>query len=84
MFGEKLRIVEEHDSATSLIAAIESGRGAAMVPTCMACLAGERIKLIPLTPAPAPLIVGAVCRAVAPTAAVEKFIAVAKPISSPR
>jgi DNA-binding transcriptional LysR family regulator len=79
LFGEKLRIVEEHDSATSLIAAIESGRGAAMVPTCMACLAGERIKLIPLTPAPEPLIVGAVSRAVAPTAAVERFIAVAKP-----
>lgn len=75
--GAKLNIVEEHDSAMSLIAAVESGRGVALVPACLACLAGGRLKLVPLLPAPAPLIVGAVCRTVAP-AAVEKFIAAAK------
>ena len=78
LLGAKLRIVEEHDSATSLIAAVESGRGVALVPTCMACLAGERLKLVPLTPPTKPLIVGAVCRAVAATAAQEKFIAAAR------
>jgi len=82
LLGAKLRIVEEHDSATSLIAAVESGRGVALVPSCMACLAGERLKLVPLTPAPEPLVVGAVCRAAAPTAAVEKFIAAAKRVSA--
>jgi DNA-binding transcriptional LysR family regulator len=78
LLGAKLRIVEEHDSATSLIAAVESGRGVALVPTCMACLAGERLKLVPLTPPTKPLIVGAVCRAGAATAAQEKFIAAAR------
>jgi DNA-binding transcriptional LysR family regulator len=73
-FGVKLRIVEEHDSVTSLIAAVESGRGVALVPGCLTCLAGERLKLVPLTPAPKPLVVGAVCRAATPVAAIEKFI----------
>ncbi len=53
---------EEHDSVTSLIAAVEAGRGAAIVPRSLACLAGDRLKLIPLQPAPDPLVVGAVCR----------------------
>jgi DNA-binding transcriptional LysR family regulator len=73
-FGARLRLVEEHDSVTSLIAAVESGRGVALVPGCLTCLAGERLKLVPLTPAPKPLVVGAVCRAGAPAAAIEKFI----------
>lgn len=58
----KPQIAEEHDSATSLIAAIEAGRGVAIVPQCFACLAGRRLKVRPLTPAPPPLVVGAVCR----------------------
>ena len=78
LFGTKLRLVEEHDSATSLIAAVESGRGVAMVPACMACLAGDRIKIIPLLPAPPALIVGAVSRTGPPTAALEKFIDAAR------
>jgi DNA-binding transcriptional LysR family regulator len=77
VFGVKLRIVEEHDSVTSLIAAVESGRGVALVPGCMMCLAGERLKLVPLTPAPKPLVVGAVCRVANLGTAVEKFISLA-------
>jgi len=53
------RVVEEHDGATSLIAAVEAGGGVALVSQSLACTAGERLKLLPLTPAPAPLIVGA-------------------------
>jgi DNA-binding transcriptional LysR family regulator len=56
----KPQIAEEHDSATSLIAAVEAGRGVAIVPQCFACLAGPRLKVRPLTPAPPPLVVGAV------------------------
>ena len=64
LFGPDLKsdIAEEHDSATSLIAAVEAGRGVALVPQSFACFAGERLKLKPLTPAPAPLIVGLVWR----------------------
>jgi LysR family transcriptional regulator, benzoate and cis,cis-muconate-responsive activator of ben and cat genes len=58
--GTKLRprIAEECDSSTSLIAAVESGAGVAIVPTALACSAGPRLKLIPISPAPAPLVLG--------------------------
>lgn len=48
---KRLRIDEEHDSVTSLIAAVESGRGVALVPSCLRSLVGARLKLIPLRPA---------------------------------
>ncbi len=54
------RIAEEHDSASSLIAAIEAGIGVAVVAQTLACSAGPRLKLIPLTPEPEPLVIGAV------------------------
>lgn len=52
-------IAEEHDSATSLIAAVEARRGIAIVPSSLACLAGPRLRVIELKPPPEPLIVGA-------------------------
>ncbi|MDD3179884.1 MAG: LysR substrate-binding domain-containing protein [Opitutaceae bacterium] len=78
LFGAGLRVAEELDSVTSMIAAVEAGRGVALMPSCLVFLAGPRLKLIPLRPAPEPLVVGAVFRATAPTAALEKFIAAAK------
>ncbi|MDB6020589.1 MAG: hypothetical protein JWQ04_446, partial [Pedosphaera sp.] len=71
------RIVEEHDGVTSLIAAVESGRGVALVPSCLACMVGPRLKLIPLNPAPSPIVVGALVREGAVPALVEKLIAAA-------
>ncbi|MDB6071310.1 MAG: hypothetical protein JWL81_2481 [Verrucomicrobiales bacterium] len=58
--GRGMRSVEEHDSATSLIAAVESGRGVALVPQSFACFVGARLKLLPLTPAPPAFEVGVV------------------------
>lgn len=57
--GKKPRIVEEHGSGSGLVAAVEVGRGVAIVPSCMAMLTGGRLKLLPLMPPPAPLRVGA-------------------------
>jgi DNA-binding transcriptional LysR family regulator len=74
----KLKIVEEHDSAASLITAIESGAGAAVVPESFSCMAGLRLKLLPLTPPPAPLVIGAVCVTKKLMPAAEKFIQSAK------
>ena len=54
----KPKIVAEHDSAASLIAAVESGSGAAVVPLSFTCTAGPRLKLIPLAPPPEPLAIG--------------------------
>jgi DNA-binding transcriptional LysR family regulator len=77
-FGRKPNIVGEHDGVTSLIAEVEAGRGFALVPSCVACMVGPRLKLIPLTPAPGPLVVGALRQAGAPVALVESFISSAK------
>ncbi len=67
-------IAEEHDSVTSLIAAVEAGHGIALVPSCMACLAGPRLKILPLTPAGDPVVVGAVCRKAGASAVAQRFV----------
>jgi DNA-binding transcriptional LysR family regulator len=74
----KLNVTQEHDSAASLIAAVESGAGLAVVPESFSCTSGPRLKLIPLTPPPPPLVIGAVwvTKKLIPTA--EKFIQSAK------
>jgi DNA-binding transcriptional LysR family regulator len=55
---KKPRIAEEHDSSASLIAAIESGAGVAIVPKSFSCSAGPRLKLISLSPATEPIVIG--------------------------
>ena len=71
------RIAEEHDGVTSLIAAVEAGRGIALVPSCLTCMVGPRLKLIPLKPAVADVIVGAAWKPETLTPITEKFIAFA-------
>ena len=53
------RIVEEHEGGGGLVTAVEAGTGLALVAQSLACSIGPRLKLIPLTPAPAPIIIGA-------------------------
>ena len=72
----RLHVTEEHDSATSLIAAVEAGRGLALVPESFACFAGPRVTLRPLTPAPAPLEVGVAHLAGKLTPQVTRFLAI--------
>jgi DNA-binding transcriptional LysR family regulator len=59
----KLRIVEECDSGTSFLTAIESGRGVGIASAAVSHTAGRRVRLIPLAPAPSPLSVGVLYRA---------------------
>jgi DNA-binding transcriptional LysR family regulator len=77
----KLRIAEEHDNSTSLIAAIEAGAGVAVCAESMVCTVGLRLKVIPIKPPPPPLMIGAAWRAsgLSPTAAI--FLACAKEVS---
>ena len=59
-------IAEEHDSSTSLISAIEAGRGIALVPETFSCFSGTRLKVRPIADAATPFIVGvATCRTAA-------------------
>jgi DNA-binding transcriptional LysR family regulator len=74
----KPRIAEEHDSVSSLIAAVEAGGGVAVAPQSLACIAGPRLKLIPFSPAPEPLVVGAAWSNGGLTAAAARFLELAK------
>jgi len=76
--GHKPRVVEEHGSAPGLVAAVEIGRGVAIVPSCMAMLTASRVKLIPLQPAPPPLRVGAAHDPRQFSLAAGKFLAAAR------
>jgi DNA-binding transcriptional LysR family regulator len=71
-------IAEEHDSSTSLIASVEAGRGVALVQQGFECLAGPRLRIRPLTPAPPPFVVGVAYRKETNSPAAEEFIAAAK------
>jgi DNA-binding transcriptional LysR family regulator len=72
------QIVEEHDSITSLIAAVESARGIAVIAQPLKGLASPRLRIRPLHPAPSPLAVGiAYCKKFRSTAT-NDFIAAAK------
>jgi DNA-binding transcriptional LysR family regulator len=74
----KPRIAEEYDSVSSLIAAVEAGNGVAIAVQSLGCTAGPRLKLIPFSPAPAPLVVGAAWLNHGLTAAAERFLKCAK------
>ena len=72
------KIVEEHDSATSLIAAVEAGRGVALVSQSFDCQAGPRLKLRPIKPPPAPIVVGIARQKEAGSAATVGFVTAAR------
>lgn len=72
------RIVEEHDSGVSLVTAVEAGNGLALVSQTLACTTGPRLKLLPLTPAPAALVVGAATVKGPVNAAAETFLRCAR------
>jgi DNA-binding transcriptional LysR family regulator len=72
------QIVEQHDSVTSLIAAVESGRGVAVIAQPLDGLGSPRLKIRPLKPAPPPLGVGIAYFEKYRSAATDNFIAAAK------
>jgi LysR family transcriptional regulator, benzoate and cis,cis-muconate-responsive activator of ben and cat genes len=71
-------LAEEYDSATSLIASVEAGRGVALVPASIECLAGPRLKLLPIVPDPAPLKIGLVRKTRPASALVDDFVLAAR------
>ena len=72
------QIAEEYDSATSLIAAVEAGRGVALVLEPFKCFIGPRVKIRALVPPPPALVIGIAWRKEANSPATENFIAAAK------
>jgi DNA-binding transcriptional LysR family regulator len=70
----KPQIAGEHDGVTSLIAAVEAGGGVALVTESVVCLTGPRLKLIPLSPSPEPIVIGAAWPASGLTPAAKRFL----------
>jgi DNA-binding transcriptional LysR family regulator len=69
------KIVEEYDSFTSLIAAVEAGRGVALIVQIMSLIAGDRLVLRPLKPAPPQLPIAMAYRKDGISAATAAFLA---------
>lgn len=72
------RLTVEHDSAASLIAAVESGFGAAIVTESMGCVAGPRLRLIPIRPPPPPFRLMAAWRSHPMGGGAQAFLAAAR------
>lgn len=77
------QLAEEHDSATSLIASVEAGRGVALVQQSFECFAGPRLKVRLLAPAPPPFVVGVARSKDGDGLAVENFLAAARQVGKP-
>jgi len=69
----KPRVIEEHDSMTSVISAIEAGTGVGLAVDALGYSFGSRVKLVRLTPEPKPLAFGIATRKGKLSPATEKF-----------
>ncbi len=77
--GRKPRIGSEHDSGSSLIAAVAAGHEFALLPSCVSNAAGARLRLLKLRPALPPWSIVALWRKDTETELVEAFVAAALP-----
>lgn len=80
--GRQPVIAEEHDGVSGIILAVESGGGAALVPSCLACLVGPRLKLIPFSPAGPEVPVIVAWRKQTLSEPVREFIATVKTVAA--
>jgi DNA-binding transcriptional LysR family regulator len=78
----KLRIIEEHDSMTSVVSAVEAGTGVSLAVEALAYSFGSRVKLLRLRPEPKPLSFGILSLKKRFTPAAEKFWQCAKVAAS--
>jgi DNA-binding transcriptional LysR family regulator len=78
--GDTIKIAKrtEHDGVSSIIAAVEVGRGFALVPSCVVSMAGPRLKLLSLKPALPAVPVVAIWRKESETKIVKYFVASAR------
>jgi DNA-binding transcriptional LysR family regulator len=74
-------ILEEHESVTSLMAAVESGRGVALVAACLSKLAGSRIKLRPIQPRSMAISLGIVWKGKIPSRNAAPFLEVIQSVA---
>jgi DNA-binding transcriptional LysR family regulator len=78
----KPRVIEEHDSMTSVISAVEAGTGVGAYVDALGHSFGSRVKLVRLTPEPRPISFGIAARKGRLSPATEKFWQCAKEVAS--
>jgi LysR family transcriptional regulator, benzoate and cis,cis-muconate-responsive activator of ben and cat genes len=78
----KPQVIEEYDSMTSVISAIEAGTGVGVAVDALVHSFGSRVKLVRLTPEPKPFSLGIVARKGRLSPATEKFWQCAKEAAS--
>jgi DNA-binding transcriptional LysR family regulator len=76
----KPRVIEEHDSMTSVISAIEAGTGVGISVDALSYSFASRVKLVRLTPEPKPLSLGIATRKGKRSPATEKFCQCAREV----
>jgi len=81
-YNRSPKIVEEYHSPMSLIAAVEAGRGVALDFQSLSFIAGDRLVLRPLSPAPLPLPIAIACHTDGVSAATAAFVAAAKAVKA--
>jgi DNA-binding transcriptional LysR family regulator len=74
----KPQLIEEYDSMTSVISAIEAGTGVGLAVDALGYSFGSRVKLVRLTPEPTPLSFGIAARKGSLSPAAKKFWQCAK------
>jgi LysR family transcriptional regulator, benzoate and cis,cis-muconate-responsive activator of ben and cat genes len=77
--GRKPRISSEHDSGTSLMAAVAAGHEFTLLPCCVRSVAGRRLKILKVRPSLPPWSYVALWRKDAETEPLTAFIAAAHP-----
>jgi DNA-binding transcriptional LysR family regulator len=76
--GRKPRISSEHDSGTSLMAAVEGGHEFTLLPSSVSGAAGRRLKVLKVRPALPPWSYVALWRKDAETESIKAFVAAAQ------
>src|SRR5206468_5736168 len=80
---QKPRVIEEHDSMTGVMSAVEAGTGVAIGVDVFGHSFGNRVKFLHLTPEPKPFSVGIVATKGRLSPAAEKFWQSAKEAAAP-
>lgn len=78
----RLKIAEECDSGMSLFAAIEAGHGVSILSESLRPVIGERLKFVPLRPAPPPNVIGLAYLPKTKTPRRERLLAAARKVSA--
>jgi DNA-binding transcriptional LysR family regulator len=76
-------VIEEHDSMSGIMSAVEAGTGVAIGPD-FGYSFGNRIRFLHLTPEPKPMSVGIAASKGRLSPAAEKFWQCAKEVASPK